>query len=322
MNADRIFFVDSHTEGEPTRTVIGGAPHFAGATVAEQAADFAANGGWFRGAVIDEPRGSDVLVGAVLVPHADPECVAGVIFFNNVGLLGMCGHGTIGVVRTLAHLGRIRPGVVKLETPVGIVHATLHESAPGIAPAVEVANVRSFVHRADVEVQLNDGRTVHGDIAWGGNGFFLCDDHEERVELGNLEELLRLSWAIRNVLEDEEIASIDGHPVDHVELFAPARDPANQSRSFVLCPGGAYDRSPCGTGTSAKLACLAQRGLLAPGEVWRQESVIGSVFEAWYQPCPEGGIFPFIRGRAWITGEGSLVVERDDPYRNGIAQGA
>ncbi|MFO0962540.1 MAG: proline racemase family protein [Phycisphaerales bacterium] len=319
MPAARIQFVDSHTEGEPTRTIVGGAPAFAGRTVAEQAADFAANHAWFRSAVIDEPRGSDVLVGAVLVPHSDPSCAAGIIFFNNVGLLGMCGHGTIGVVRTLAHLGRLRPGAVRLETPVGVIEATLHESVGDAAPAVEVGNVRSFVHRTGVEVLLTDGRRVVGDIAWGGNGFFLCDEHEERLELGNLEELLRLAWSIRTVLEDDELAEIDGRPVDHVELFGPARDPANHSRNFVLCPGGAYDRSPCGTGTSAKLACLAAKGLLAPGQVWRQESVIGSVFEAWYQPAPEGGVLPFVRGRAWITGEGELVLDADDPYRHGIA---
>jgi 4-hydroxyproline epimerase len=318
MHAARISFVDSHTEGEPTRVVVGGAPAFAGRTVAEQAADFAANHDWFRSATVNEPRGNDVLVGAVLVPSADPAAAAGVIFYNNVGLLGMCGHGTIGVVRTLAHLGRVRPGVVRLETPVGTVEATLHASAPGEAPAVDVANVRSYVHRQGVVLALPGGRTVHGDIAWGGNGFFLCEDHGERVELGNLAELTRLSWEIRAALEEEELASIDGRPVDHVELFAHARDGANDSRSFVLCPGGAYDRSPCGTGTSAKLACLAARGELAPGAVWRQESVIGSVFEAWYAPAPEGGVLPTVRGRAWITGEGTLVVEPSDPYRHGI----
>jgi 4-hydroxyproline epimerase len=322
MQASRIRFIDSHTEGEPTRVIVAGAPALAGRTVAEQAADLAARHDWFRSAVINEPRGNDVLVGALLVPPADPTAAAGVIFFNNVGLLGMCGHGTIGVVRTLAHLGRCAPGAVRLETPVGTVEATLLAADPGQAPAVQVANVRSWVHRRDVALRLADGRTVHGDIAWGGNGFFLCEDHGERVELGNLAELTRTSWEIRAALEDAGLSSIDGHPVDHVELLADARDPANHGRSFVLCPGGAYDRSPCGTGTSAKLACLAARGGLAPGATWRQESVIGSVFEAWYAAAPEGGVRPTVRGRAWIVAEGELVVEPSDPYRHGIPSAA
>ena len=322
MQPARVRYIDSHTEGEPTRVIVSGAPALAGRTVAEQAADLAANHDWFRSATVNEPRGNDVLVGALLVPPADPAAASGVIFFNNVGLLGMCGHGTIGVVRTLAHLGRCGPGTVRLETPVGTVEATLLPAAPGEAPAVQVANVRSWVHRQGVSLALADGRTINGDVAWGGNGFFLCEDHGERVELGNLAALTRVAWEIRAALEDAEIASIDGRPVDHVELLAPPRDEANHGRSFVLCPGGAYDRSPCGTGTSAKLACLAAHGQLAPGTVWRQESVIGSVFEAWYAPAAEGGVLPTVRGRAWIVAEGELVIEPSDPYRHGIPSAA
>jgi len=316
-SAAPIRFVDSHTEGEPTRVVIEGGPALAGTTVAAMAADLAANHDWFRSAVVNEPRGSDVLVGALLVRPADPACAAGVIFFNNAGLLGMCGHGTIGVVRTLMHLGRPLAGAVRLETPVGSVSARVVPGADGV-PAVEVGNVRSFVHRANVELGLPDGRTVHGDIAWGGNGFFLCEDHGESIELANIDALTRRSWEIRHALERAGLAMIDGRPVDHVELVGPPRDAHNHARNFVLCPGGAYDRSPCGTGTSAKLACLAAHGKLAPGAIWRQESVIGSVFEASYAVAPEGGVLPTVRGRAWITGEGTLVLDPSDPYRHGI----
>ena len=313
-------FVDSHTEGEPTRTIVAGGPALAGRTVAGQAADLAARHDWFRSASVNEPRGNDVLVGALLVESPDPSCECGVIFFNNAGVLGMCGHGTIGVVRTLVHLGRIDGGArrtVRIDTPVGIVAATVEPGAAGV-PAVEVANVRSFVHRAGVSLALAGGRTVTGDVAWGGNGFFLCEDHGERLEIGNLEALSRVSWEIRAALAREGLDSIEGRPVDHVELVGPAHDAANDARNFVLCPGGAYDRSPCGTGTSAKLACLAARGELAPGEAWRQESVIGSVFEARYAPAPDGGVLPTVRGRAWITAEGAFVVEESDPYRHGI----
>jgi 4-hydroxyproline epimerase len=215
------------------------------------------------------------------------------------------------------HLGRPLAGAVRLETPVGTVSARVVPGADGV-PAVEVGNVRSFVHRAGVELCLPDGRAVHGDIAWGGNGFFLCEDHGEAIELSNIEALTRRSWEIRHALERAGLASIDGRPVDHVELVGPPRDAHNHARNFVLCPGGAYDRSPCGTGTSAKLACLAAHGKLAPGATWRQESVIGSVFEASYAAAPEGGVLPTVRGRAWITGEGTLVLDPSDPYRHGI----
>ncbi len=184
----------------------------------------------------------------------------------------------------------------------------------------KLRNVRSFVHRTGVEVQLTDGRRVVGDIAWGGNGFFLCDEHEERLELGNLEELLRLAWSIRTVLEDDELAEIDGRPVDHVELFGPPRDPAIHSRNFVLCPGGAYDRSPCGTGTSAKLACLAASGKLAEGDIWVQESIIGSTFEGSYRwfDKKEGQIQPLITGTAFVNAESVLVLNAEDPFCWGL----
>ena len=319
----RIPFVDSHTEGEPTRVVTGGAVP-PGGTVAERARAFDRDFGWLRGAVVDEPRGSEVLVGALLVPPSDPAAHVGAIFFNAVGALGMCGHGTIGLARTLAHLGRAAAGELRVETPAGTVSAWIPDEDPH---AVTVANVRSWAERLDLELRLDDGRTVHADVAWGGNGFLLVHGHGERVDHGNLDALARTAWMCRRALERMGLATLNGRPVDHVELEAPPEDPRNHGRAFVLCPGGAYDRSPCGTGTSARLACLAARGQLAPGAAWRQESVIGSVFEATYAPAPGGGVLPRIRGRAWVTGEGTLIVDDADPYRHGIpaaqrAQGA
>lgn len=319
-SADSIAFVDSHTEGEPTRTVLSGAPALAGRSVAEMAADFAAHHDWFRAACIDEPRGNDVLVGALLVPSPDPACDVGVIYFNNAGVLGMCGHGTIGVVRTLVHLGRLAadaPRAVRLDTPVGTVTARIGR-AEGGGLAVDVGNVASRRVRADLALDLGGGRRVTGDVAWGGNGFFLCHDHGERIELANRDALTGLGLRIRAALDRLGPEATGGIRVDHVELVGPPQDPRNHARNFVLCPGGAYDRSPCGTGTSAKLACLAARGALAPGAVWRQESVVGSVFEAWYAPGADGAILPTVRGRAWITAEGTLSLDPSDPFRHGI----
>ncbi len=285
----RIPVIDSHTGGEPTRVVLGG--------IDAQELET------WRRALICEPRGHEVIVGALLTEPRDSSCAAGVIFFNNTGLLGMCGHGMIGVIETLQHLGRISAGEHRVETPVGIVTALLHEDG-----RVSIRNVPSY--RKAKNVKAGD---VTGDVAWGGNWFFLVSDHGLELTLQNLPRLTQTSLAIRQAVRDA------GFPeVDHIELFGPPRDSANHSRNFVLCPGGEYDRSPCGTGTSAKLACLAADGKLTPGKIWRQESILGSVFEGSYQPSGEG-IIPTITGRAHITAETTLVFDLADPFKLGIA---
>jgi 4-hydroxyproline epimerase len=284
----RIPVIDSHTAGEPTRVVLGG-------VLPEELETH-------RRALICEPRGHEVIVGALLTAPRDPSCAAGVIFFNNAGLLGMCGHGMIGVIETLRHLGRISAGEHRIETPVGVVAAVLHDNG-----RVSVRNVASYRKAKSVKAG-----GVMGDVAYGGNWFFLVSGHGLELTLQNIPQLTRASLAIR------EAVRAAGHPeVDHIELFAQPNDPANHSRNFVLCPGGEYDRSPCGTGTSAKLACLAADGKLAPGAIWRQESILGTVFEGSYQPCREG-ILPTITGRAFITAETTLLFDPEDPFKLGI----
>lgn len=288
--ARTIRVIDSHTGGEPTRTVIDGL-------------DAGELEGWRR-AVLCEPRGHEVLVGALLEHAQAPDAVARVTFFNNVGLLGMCGHGMIGVIATLRHLGRIGPGDYLLETPVGGVTARLHDDG-----RVSLRNVTSWRKAAGVRA----GR-VTGDVAWGGNWFFLVSDHGLSLELARVRELTDACLEMRAAVHAA------GYPeVDHVELFGPPVDVANDSRNFVLCPGGEYDRSPCGTGTSAKLACLAAAGRLDPGRIWRQEGIVGSVFEGSYQPAPDGGVIPTITGRAYVTAESTLLFDPGDPYRLGIS---
>jgi 4-hydroxyproline epimerase len=284
----RIPIIDSHTGGEPTRVVLSGV------TTADLET--------YRRAIICEPRGHEVIVGALLVEPQDPTCAAGVLFFNNVGLLGMCGHGMIGLIITLKHLGRISAGEHRIETPVGIVTATLHAD-----DRVSIRNVLSYRKAKSV---LAGG--VTGDIAWGGNWFFLVADHGLDLTLQNIPQLTQASLDIR------EAVRASGYPeVDHIELFAPPHNPSNHSRNFVLCPGGEYDRSPCGTGTSAKLACLAADGKLAPGELWHQESILSSVFEGTYE-LTENGIIPTITGQAFITAESTLLLDPSDPFRLGI----
>lgn len=307
----RIRVIDSHTGGEPTRLVLEGFPELGSGSMLERRQLLAERFDDWRAAAVLEPRGSDVLVGALLCQPVDPEASAGVIFFNNTGYLGMCGHGTIGLVASLAHLGRIQPGVHRIETPVGTVEATLHEDR-----SVSVRNVPAYRYRQAVTLQVPGYGSVSGDIAWGGNWFFLIAEHGQRVAGDNLEALTAYSVAVQQALEDQGLRGEDGGLIDHIELFAD--DPEADSRNFVLCPGKAYDRSPCGTGTSAKLACLAADDKLAPGALWRQASVIGSQFEASYQWQEDGRIVPTIRGRAHMSAEATLLLEDDDPFAWGI----
>jgi len=307
----RIKVIDSHTGGEPTRLVVDGFPDLGNGSMAERRALLAQQHDDWRAATVLEPRGSDVIVGALLCKPMDPANAAGVIFFNNTGYLGMCGHGTIGMVASLAHLKLIAPGVHRIETPVGIVTATLHADG-----SVSVRNVPAWRHLRQVAVEVRGHGTVRGDVAWGGNWFFLVSEHGQRVASDNLDALTSYSVLLREALAAQGVTGADGAEIDHIELFAEDDEGAD-SRNFVLCPGKAYDRSPCGTGTSAKIACLAADGKLAPGEIWHQASIIGSRFEASY--VMEGAqVIPTLRGRAHMSAEATLLLEDDDPFAWGI----
>jgi proline racemase len=303
----KIRVIDSHTGGEPTRIIVEGGPELGSGTMADRRERFRCEFDRFRSAVVNEPRGSDPVVGALLCEPGDPTCIAGVIFFNNVGYLGMCGHGTIGLVVTLAYLGKLKQGDYRIETPVGIVTASLHGDG-----SVSVANVPSYRKAKDVTVDVPGAGHVTGDVAWGGNWFFLVKDHLAPLERANIEKLIDLTRRIRDAVNAQ------GFPeVDHVELFGPAENPRANSRNFVLCPGGAYDRSPCGTGTSAKLACLAADQKLAEGEPWVQESIIGSVFRGRYHRNGDQ-ILPVITGTAFVNAEATLLLDESDPFCWGI----
>ncbi|HWP43269.1 MAG TPA: proline racemase family protein [Blastocatellia bacterium] len=309
---ERIRVIDSHTGGEPTRVVVSGHPDLGTGSMADRLERLRTLHDEFRSAVVNEPRGSDAIVGALLCDPVDPAAAAGVIFFNNVGYLGMCGHGTIGLVVTLAYLNRIGQGLHRIETPVGVVEARLDE-----ANRVTIKNVPSYRVRSRVPVDVPGYGTVYGDVAWGGNWFYLVEEHGQDLSLANLDELIEFTWRIRQSLNKEGITGDGGQQIDHIELFGPPDIEGADSKNFVLCPGKEYDRSPCGTGTSAKLACLYADGRLGEGQVWRQEGIVGSVFEG---AISVGGdkVYPEITGTAFITAEADLILDERDPFRMGI----
>jgi 4-hydroxyproline epimerase len=300
-------FVDSHTAGEPTRVILEVPFDLGSGSLAERREIFAAKYDNYRSAFCTEPRAGDTTVGALLVPPSDPTCSVGVIFFNNAGYLNMCGHGTIGLVRTLEYLGRLQPGSHRIDTPVGAVGAMLHADG-----RVSIENVASYRAEKSFVMPVNGLGKIAGDIAWGGNWFFLIENHGLEIALKNREQLTDYCLRVRETLALRP----ETQKIDHIELFGPSQ--IADSRNFVLCPGGAYDRSPCGTGTSAKLACLCADGKLSPGQVWRQESVIGTVFEAAYRLDGAGSIIPMITGSAFVNAKGDIVLDEQDPFQFGI----
>lgn len=313
-DAQRVGVVDSHTAGEPTRVVVTGGPEITvkGAVAARDHLRTKAD--WMRRALISEPRGFEAVVGAFLCEPADSTCVSGVVFFNNAGYLNGCLHGTMGVIETLSHLGRIGSGSHRLETPVGVVTAILDENG-----RVTVSNVPSYRYLSQVELEVPGYGFVRGDVAWGGNWFFLLEGEGPEVKQGNIEALTDFAWAVRQALDASDLRGRDGGLIDHVEIFGPPQEGVEaESQNFVLCPGKAYDRSPCGTGTSAKLACLAAEGKLAAGETFRQAGILGTSFEGRYERLDAESITPIVTGQAFVTAETEFLLRADDPYRFGI----
>jgi proline racemase len=305
--------IDSHTGGEPTRVILDGGPDLGSGSLAERARRLATEFESFYQSVMLEPRGQPAMVGALLTPPTHPSCVTGVIYFDADAVLGMCGHGTIGLGVTLAHLGRIGPGVHKIETPAGIVEIDLKD-----ANTVCVTNIESRRVRKDVTLEVPGYGPVTGDVAYGGNWFFIVDPSPIPVEPGNIREMTDMTIAIRDAANAAGQGGEQGEPIDHVIFQGQSPDPDVHSRNFVLCPDNTYDRSPCGTGSSARLACLAADGKLAQGHRIIQESVIGSPYHLSYVAGENGGVVPSITGQAWVMAETKLIFDTGDPFRQGI----
>ncbi len=330
--------LDTHTGGEITRVVMAQTIGLPPADPAEQLRRLRDELDWVRRSLTSEPRGSAFAVGAVVSPCPAASTSWSIVFFNNVGYLGMCGHGLIGVVEALRHRGMLAAGTHHFATPPGAVSAELNADG-----GVSFTGVRSWCQRQDVSVACDDGETVTGDIAYGGNWFFLVRD--DAVAGGDAARLTDRCRRIRQALAEHTIGGAGGAAIDHIELYCPlearplearplearplearrleagAAEPTNATppgcRNFVLCPGGHYDRSPCGTGTSAKLASLAARGELQPGQRWIQQSITGSRFAASYQP-DGAGVRVTISGRAHVIADTVQIYDPEDPLRFGI----
>ncbi len=306
--------IDSHTGGEPTRVIVKGCPDLGIGTSAQKIQTLRENYDWIRTATLLEPRGFEAMVGAILTePHSE-DCVAGVIFFNNSGYLNMCIHGTIGLAATLKHMGVINSGSHKIDTPVGIVTIHLNDD-----DSISVDNVASYRYKSEISVEVPNYGTITGDIAWGGNWFFLIDNQGPKVIPENIAALTDFTQAVMAALLEQGITGEDGGEIDHIEVFGPAADDHSDSRNFVMCPGGEFDRSPCGTGTSAKLASLYDSGKLAAGDTWRQSSIINTIFTGEVTPTGEANqVIPTVTGSAWINGETTVIINPDDPFAFGI----
>jgi len=313
---DRLRVIDSHTIGEPTRVVIDdtlvAGLDLGGGSVRERCDRFRERYDHVRRAIVCDPRGAVAMVGVILLPPADPKCRFGAFYVNRVGFLDMCGHATIGLAVTLGRLGHVEPGSFRLETPAGVVGVTWHGGSEASFECVPPRRIHKTL-----SLDCDDGSRVTGDVATSGLWFFLCRDHGLPVEPAAIPALTARAWAIRRGLEAAGITGDSGAVIDHVVLLGPPLERVNDGRAFVLCPDGAFDRSPCGTGTSALVGCLFEDGVIGEAQVWRQESVLGGVYEASIRR--EGGILvPTVRGRAWLTGETTLYFAADDPYREGL----
>lgn len=324
--------IDSHTAGEPTRVVTGGLPAIRGATMADKRAGLQRAHDHLRRALVLEPRGHDAIVLAYLLSPCRAGADLGVVFANDAGYLGMCGHGAIGVATVAVATGMVAAQEpvteLVLDTPAGAVACRVAVDG-GRPTSVTITNVPSFLFRQRVVVPVHGFGKVAADVAYGGNWFAFveADQLGLMVEKNHLPVLMQAATAIREALVREGVRGRhpdrdDDEIIDHVKLFAPLDGPTPGARALTLCPGAAYDRSPCGTGTSAKLAVLHAKGELATGEWFRSQSVLGTEFRARVVSTTDVGgnpaVVPEIEGSAWITGFATFVVDPDDPCAFGL----
>lgn len=326
-----FFCVDAHTCGNPVRLVAGGGPPLEGEGMMEKRLHFLREYDWIRCGLMFEPRGHDMMSGSILYPPANANNDIGILFIETSGCLPMCGHGTIGTVTIMLEEGLVKPGTpgkLRLETPAGLVLAEYREEG-GKVRSVRLTNVPSFLYREQLEVDCPDLGPLRVDVAYGGNFYAIVDPQENfrGIEHHTAGQLIAWSPHLRRQLNERYTFQ---HPLDPaiqglshlLWTGAPLSEEAH-GRNAVFYGDKAIDRSPCGTGTSARMAQRYAKGLLAVGDTYVHESYIGSQFigrvEAAVQVGPYAGIIPSIEGWARITGYNQIIIDdEDDPYAHGF----
>lgn len=324
--------IDAHTCGNPVRVVLSGAPKLDGQTMLDKREHFMREFDWIRTSLMFEPRGHAMMSGSILYPSSRDDCDIGVLFIETSGCLAMCGHGTIGTVTIAIEKGLVEPrnpGELRLETPAGRVVASYTEEG-GKVKSVKLVNVPSYLHARDLSVDCPElGGELTVDVAYGGNFYAIVDPQAHYRDLEDLSasDILRISPLLRERLntkysfihpEDPRICALS-----HLEWTGEPKQPGSDARNAVFYGDQAIDRSPCGTGTSARMAQLAARGLLAKGDRFVHESIIGSQFTGRVEDLAHVGdypaIIPSIEGWARVYGENTITVDpRDDPYWRGF----
>ncbi len=330
MSRKTFSCIDAHTCGNPVRVVTGGGPFLDGKNMSEKRQHFLAEYDWIRTGLMFEPRGHDMMSGSILYPPSDPANDVGILFIETSGCLPMCGHGTIGTVTVAIEHGLVRPrtdGELRLETPAGIVVAHYAMSGAKVT-SVRLVNIASFLHSTDLEVECPELGTLKVDVAYGGNFYAIVDPQPNFADMADFSagDLVRLSPALRQRLnerytfvhpEDETIRGLS-----HIEWTGRPRHPEADARNAVFYGDKAIDRSPCGTGTSARMAQWAARGKLKVGDTFVHESIIGSLFRGRVEDEARVGrhpaIIPSIEGWARVTGFNTIFIDDDDPYAHGF----
>jgi 4-hydroxyproline epimerase len=331
MARHTFFCIDGHTCGNPVRVVTGGSiPRLEGSTMFDRRQHFVAAFDWIRTGLMFEPRGHDMMSGSILYPPTRPDCDVGILFIETSGCLPMCGHGTIGTVTIALENGLIEPkvpGLLKLDTPAGLVEARYDENGPYVE-SVRITNVPSFLYGRGYEVEVEGLGPLVVDVAYGGNFYAIVEPQERYSDLSDVDPSdiqrwspkLRADFNARHRIAHPQNPAIDR--LTHVLWTGRAQTNAGSARNAVFYGDKAIDRSPCGTGTSARMAQLAATGRLKEGETFVHESIIGSTFAGRIEGRSRVGdrdaIIPSIEGWARVTGFNTIVIDDRDPFAHGF----
>lgn len=330
MSVKRFFCIDAHTCGNPVRLVAGGVPVLEGNNMAEKREHFLREYDWIRKGLMFEPRGHDMMSGSILYPPSDPDNDTGILFIETSGCLPMCGHGTIGTVTIMIEEGLVvprTPGQVRLEVPAGLVVAEYRQDGQKVE-SVKIKNVASFLEAQDLRVSCDDLGALTYDVAYGGNFYAIIDPQENFTGIQDYraEQLIGWSREIRRRINEEhsfvhpEDSRING--LSHIMWTGDTLDSGSTARNAVFYGDKAIDRSPCGTGTSARMAQWSAKGKLEKGDEFIHESYIGSRFTGRVEKSTAVGgrdaIIPSIEGWARITGYNNITIDDDDPYAYGF----